>query len=110
MDDSAVLRFALASGLIGFAVFGASYSLQVWRRRNAQVSPRVGGVAAKWQHRSLLLSIGGLLSMAAAIRELDRPEGRLLVEGLHDIYQNFLVTPALFVSVVDEVRGVAMRW
>ncbi len=29
---------------------------------------------------------------------------------LYDIYQNFLVTPAWFISIVDEVRGARMRW
>ena len=106
MDDSAVLRFALVSGLIGFAAFGASYTLQVWRRRNAQIARSTGGLAARLRHGSLLLVGGGLLSMAAAaaIRELDRPEGRLLSDGLFSVR-----VPADDLRVVSVCEGARVK-
>jgi hypothetical protein len=88
MEDMAPLRFALLSGLIGFAVFSCSYALLVWRRRNA-TADRAGG-----SRRSLLLSrsskvvlSAGLLGLflTVAIREVVRPTGVLEGDGLHTV-------------------------
>lgn len=87
MDDSALLRFALISGLIGFAVFCASYTLEVWRRRNAQRSRRETGFAARLRYGALLVVAGGMaiVAIAVAIRELDQPEGRLVSDDLFGV-------------------------
>ncbi len=87
MNDPAVLRFALISGLIGFAAFCASYALHVWRRRNAAVSGRQGSFTATARSWSTFLIVAGALgiAIALAVRELDRPEGVLLGDGLFTV-------------------------
>ena len=87
MYDPAVLRFALLSGLIGFAAFCISYALLVWRRRNTSAP---GSQASRPERlrrwaACLFLAGGVTVGIALAVRELDRAEGVLAGDGLFAI-------------------------
>lgn len=69
---------------------------------------QVGGtIVLGWAVAALLANLN-----AAALFALAQGDSLKLLPilPLYDIYQNFLVTPAWFISVFDEVRGVSMRW
>jgi hypothetical protein len=81
-DDTSVLRFALLSGLIGFAVFCVSYAVQVWRRRNKSLkSKEPFSVLQSLKRFCFLAASLGILGIfvSLAIREVVRPAG--LLEG-----------------------------
>lgn len=87
MYDPAVLRFALLSGVIGFAAFCISYALLVWRRRNASVASAPPMPRETWRRWAFLLFVtGGLaIGIGLAVREIDRHEGVLSGDGLYAV-------------------------
>ena len=87
MYDSAVLRFALISGLIGFSSFCVSYAFLVWRRRNVASTGQQSTPADTLRRWSACLALSGVLAVgiALAVRELDRAEGVLSSDGLYAI-------------------------
>lgn len=87
MYSPAVLRFALISGLIGFASFCVSYAFLVWRRRNAVGNQHRSAFAATLRHWSACLALAGVLAVgiSLAVRELDHVEGVLSSEGLYSV-------------------------
>ena len=87
MYDPAVLRFALLSGLIGFAAFCISYALLVWRRRNTSARGSQAPRSEKLRRWAACLFLAGgiAVGIALAVRELDRAEGVLAGDGLFAI-------------------------
>ena len=85
--DIPLIRFSALSALIGFGVFCAMQSYQVWRRRNAAVAPgkgRAGGLAGRVGGWSACLLVVGVLGVAGAgaLREVRQPDGTLRGDGL----------------------------
>lgn len=87
MHDPAVLRFALLSGLIGFAAFCISYALFVWKRRNASISDARPTRNETWRRWAFGLALTGCMTMSigVAVREMDRVEGVLSGDGLYAV-------------------------
>jgi hypothetical protein len=88
MGDLAPVRFALLSGLIGFAVFSGSYALFVWRRRRAACRRTAGSRSSVLLGRcsKVVLAVGLLaMGITAAVRETVRPAGLLEGDGLHTV-------------------------
>lgn len=88
MGDLAPVRFAMLSGLIGFAVFSGSYALFVWRRRRAAYGCTGGSrLSLRLARCSKVVLAVGLLAVGitAAVRETVRPAGLLEGDGLHTV-------------------------
>lgn len=112
MYDPAVLRFALLSGLIGFAAFCISYALLVWRRRNASVAGAPPMPRETWRRWAFLLFVtGGLaIGVGIAVREIDRHEGVLSGDGLYAVRSpgdEFRLTYLAENTTVDEGEVIA---
>lgn len=81
MEGKDFLRFALFSGLIGFAVFCISYSSHVWFRRNGARSR-----PASWQLRGAQIAVGlGIFGISAAWA-LNEFQGRSGIAGGSDLF------------------------
>ncbi len=72
------------------------------------LTSQVGGLTMLgWAGAVLLVN----LSAAAMFALVQGDSLKLLhILPLYDVYQNFLLTPAWLISIVDELRGVTMRW
>src|SRR4051794_17816710 len=85
--DSPLLRFTLLSALIGFGVFCAAQTAQVWRRGNRRAARKeaapqpLADAVRGWS--AALLVLGVLVAgFAVALREVTRAEGVLNGDGL----------------------------
>lgn len=106
MYDPAVLRFALISGLFGFAAFCVSYALLVWRRRNRAVAgPRFSPARALRRWSACLVLVGILtMGITVAVRELDRAEGVLSSDGLYAIRMPDDAYCVTYLAEAEQVR------
>lgn len=102
-----LLAWLTATYLFDLALLPVMYAVGIGMLIVAAASDVGGLVLAGWAGVALLVN----LNAAAMFALLQGDSLRLLhILPLYDIYQNFLVTPAWFISIVDEVRGARMRW
>ncbi len=97
-----LLAWLTAAYLFDLAL-AADHVCRGHRHVDRHATSDVGGlVLVGWAGGSALL-----VNWSAAMFALLRGDslGLLHILPLYDIYQNFLVTPAWFISIVDEVRG-----
>ncbi|WP_457092971.1 diguanylate cyclase domain-containing protein [Microvirga sp. P5_D2] len=73
LEGGDFLRVAIFGGILGFAVFFASYSLLVWRKRNSR-SPHPPRPAQKLCFALVILGAGSVM-LTWAFREAERREG-----------------------------------
>ncbi len=79
MELESIIKIVLFSGLIGFAVFCASYALHVWRARNHAVKSAGGGRTLLRRWSTGLAMLGLVLLLATGIlREATPREGILI--------------------------------
>ncbi|MDD4270625.1 MAG: glycosyltransferase family 2 protein [Pirellulaceae bacterium] len=102
-----LLAWLTATYLFDLALLPIMYAVGIGMLIVVATSHIGGLVLVGWAAVALLVNLN-----AAAMFALLQGDslGLLHILPLYDIYQNFLVTPAWFISIVDEVRGARMRW
>ena len=102
-----LLAWLTATYLFDLALLPIMYAVGIGMLIVAAASDVGGLVLVGWAGVALLVN----LNAAPMFALLQGDSLRLLhILPLYDIYQNFVVTPAWFISIVDEVRGARMRW